>query len=193
LTKAAWYSTSVAAGMALMFGIWNGFQEEKTPVSLETALVITPVEQKETNFPIESQTQKLASPSQENNIALVTSVRNNQKREHIKPMQPARITVNQEVAKGVEKVHGESVDWSYALASAYEPEFDMVEPISVETQEKSPLISKKGGFIQFAQWGLSKLSRNPERFKIETEYNEKNELTHFALQTPNFGFERKRK
>ncbi len=192
LPRVAWYSTSIAAGMALMFGIWNGFHDEKITIINHTAQVITPVEQKTETLPTLNQTELKQRPML-NQTTVPAAAMGNRTNRHLEPMQPVFFKVNLDFTMNIEKVHGVSVDWSYALASAYEPEYDDSEFITPRQQENVPVISKKRGFIQFAQWGLSKLARNPERFKIETEYNEKNELSYFALQTPNFGFERKRK
>jgi hypothetical protein len=195
LSRALWYTSSIAAGLALMFGTWIGIRDWKQEFVTNTAQVIIPQEVPVNNL-MDSNTvndKMHVEQLQQVQVAIHKEESLGVKRERIAPMKSKHVEVNEYMLVRSENVHGHVTDWTYALASAYEPLAEEEITDTEETQEMAPKIIQRGGLGQIAQWGLKKLNRNPERFNIETRYNDNNEMTYFALQTPIFAFERNRK
>ncbi len=189
------YSTSIAAGLALLFGIWNSNTNRN-----ENILINQPVA---TTEPEEIKEVVDTENVEENVLVLVSET---------KSQEPQRETTKR-IAKRIEKIEklsGLEIDlaehlsvfpdeenmqlrvYETELAYVYEPE---IEENIDESENVYEVAEPRRRFSlkNLVERGIDKIANNSRKVDVERGYDEESDSYYFAFQTPNFVFEKIRR
>ena len=200
LTMSVTAISTIAAGLVLYFGV-NQYVSNQDPLSPKVVAHIESIEN--SSIEVDKTTEKV-------NSKLAATIEQNLKSQDL-IVRPEKKSVEPRVYNDIKKV--EPIE--YAFLNIQSDEFADIhgekvvpEMMSVVYEEEVPKESenpnskkaslpirlyRQSGLKKVAEWGIAQLNKNPDRFNFKTEYNDKNEMVYFAIQTPIFAIERKRK
>lgn len=185
------YSTSIAAGLALLFGIWNNTNRD------ENALINQPVATTETeeikavvdtvktaeNVKVYVAETKNEEPKRKTNKSIIRRI------ETIEKLSGIEVDLAENLTVTPKAINMQLSVYETELAYVYEPEIEENIAESEEVYaESNP--RKRFSFKNIVQRGIDKLARNSRQIDVERSYDEESDSYYFAFQTPRFIFEK---
>ncbi|MDD4746584.1 MAG: hypothetical protein PHW19_04810 [Salinivirgaceae bacterium] len=197
--------SAVAAGLMILFGISQLMDRQhimdtnvvayEFPVELESTDIqsiekeVTPNEVAEESKPVKTlKTEIVPIVRKVNESGIEPRVFENIER--VVPREYASMNVYQD---NFENIHGATLDIDLLYAALYDTNKEIKSNMFEEDPSLPVLLYRRLGLKKAAEWGIAQIIRNPDRYTFKTEYNDKNEMVYFALSTPIFAIERKRK
>ncbi|MGI6478600.1 MAG: hypothetical protein ACOX0M_04060 [Salinivirgaceae bacterium] len=189
------YSTSIAAGLALLFGIWNSNTNRNENIFINQPVATTePEEIKEVvdTENVEENVLVLVSETKSQEPQRETSERFINRADKIEKLSGIEIDLAENLLIIPEEVNMQLSVYETELASAYEPETEENITESEDIYDDNEP-NRRFSFKNIVQWGVEKIASSPRRVDVERRYDEESDSYYFALQTPLFAIETTRR
>ncbi|HPW66741.1 MAG TPA: hypothetical protein PLY32_01900 [Salinivirgaceae bacterium] len=189
IRRIALYSTSIAAGLALLFGVWNNNTNRDENALTNQPIATTEQEEKkavvdtvkiEENIKVYVAETKSQEPQRKTNRHIVNRI------EKIEKLSGIEVDLAKNLSITSDEINMQLSVYETELAYAYEPEIqdDITESENVYEE------SKRFSLKNLVQRGIDKIVRNSRQLDVERSYDEESDSYYFAFQTPNFVFEK---